>query len=141
MGQPVDERVPEGAGQAGEHEQGEDRHDGHGVAPAPDPDALQEHDQRVEQQGDEPRHHHEQEDLAQLVDELAGQERGTTTPTVIRMACRGTRRSSDHSHSRARRVTGGEGISDIASSMAARVPPDRGTATAAEPVDWPVSGL
>ena len=49
---------------------------------------LQQDHQRVEQQGDEARHHDEQEDLAQLVDDLAGQEVTTTTATVVRMACK-----------------------------------------------------
>ena len=74
--QPVGERVPERIGETGEHEHGEHRHDAHGVAPSAHPHPLQQDHQGVQQQGDEPRHRHEQEDLAQFVDDLAGEDRG-----------------------------------------------------------------
>ena len=76
VGQPVGERVAERVGETGEHEHGQHRDDGHGVAPSAHPHPLQQDHQRVQQQRDEPRHRHEQDDLAQLVDELAGQDRG-----------------------------------------------------------------
>ncbi len=73
---PLASGAPNAVGEAGEDEHGEHRHDGHGVAPAAHPYPLQEDDDRVEQQRDEARHRHEQDHLAQLVDDLAGQDRG-----------------------------------------------------------------
>jgi hypothetical protein len=72
VGDPVDQRHAERRGQADEDQHGPERDDRHGHAPARDPPLHLSHG-RVEQHRDEPCHEHQQHDVPQQVDQLAGQ--------------------------------------------------------------------
>jgi hypothetical protein len=72
VGQAVGQRIAERDDQAREDQDRPDRDDGHGRAAAPDP-PLHEHHERVEDQRDEPGHHHQKQHVPQPVGELGGQ--------------------------------------------------------------------
>ena len=73
IGDGVDEWVPERHRQAGEDQHRPEGDDGDGKAAAAHPPPLQVHHERVEQQGDESSHRHEQDHVPQPVEQLASQ--------------------------------------------------------------------
>jgi len=64
MGHAVRQWVAERRQQAGEDQHRPEGRDGHGPAAAPDPPSLQSDHEGIQDEGEKPRHHHDQDDVA-----------------------------------------------------------------------------